>query len=94
MTANISISRRDALKTTVAAGLAAGASPAFSLASESAGPEALGKAEHCIVMWLGGGPSQIDTFDPKRQSKDGKKIPGVPTPRSTPPFRACSFVST
>ena len=76
MTANNSISRRDALKTTVAAGLAAGASPAFSLASEAAGPEALGKAEHCIVMWLGGGPSQIDTFDPKRQSKDGKKDPG------------------
>ncbi|MGV3660463.1 MAG: DUF1501 domain-containing protein [Prosthecobacter sp.] len=27
----------------------------------------LGKAEHCIFIWLGGGMSQIDTFDPKRR---------------------------
>lgn len=26
-----------------------------------------GKAEHCIFIWLGGGMSQIDTFDPKRR---------------------------
>lgn len=25
-----------------------------------------GKAEHCILIWLGGGMSQIDTFDPKK----------------------------
>ena len=25
----------------------------------------LGKAEHCIMIWLGGGMAQIDTFDPK-----------------------------
>jgi len=24
-----------------------------------------GKAEHCVVLWLGGGPAQVDTFDPK-----------------------------
>lgn len=36
----------------------------------------LGKAEHCIMIWLGGGPAQIDTFDPKRKSKDGRKDPG------------------
>ncbi|MCB1203557.1 MAG: DUF1501 domain-containing protein [Verrucomicrobiae bacterium] len=24
-----------------------------------------GKAEHCILLWLGGGPAQVDTFDPK-----------------------------
>jgi len=23
-----------------------------------------GKAEHCILIWLGGGMSQVDTFDP------------------------------
>jgi hypothetical protein len=26
----------------------------------------LGKAEHCVMLWLGGGMSQIDTFDPKK----------------------------
>lgn len=37
-----------------------------------------GKAEHCIFMWLGGGMSQIDTFDPKRRgsSKSSPKIAG------------------
>lgn len=26
-----------------------------------------GKADHCVFIWLGGGMSQIDTFDPKRR---------------------------
>ena len=25
----------------------------------------VGKAEHCVMIWLGGGMAQIDTFDPK-----------------------------
>ncbi|MEY5011235.1 MAG: hypothetical protein RLZZ253_2374, partial [Verrucomicrobiota bacterium] len=37
-----------------------------------------GKAEHCIFVWLGGGMSQIDTFDPKRRGnpKGSPKIAG------------------
>lgn len=37
-----------------------------------------GKAEHVIFLWLGGGMSQIDTFDPKRRgnSKASPKIAG------------------
>lgn len=31
-----------------------------------------GKAEHCILIWLGGGMSQIDTFDPKKQGSATK----------------------
>lgn len=34
-----------------------------------------GKAEACILLWLGGGAAQIDTFDPKGRG-DGKKKPG------------------
>ena len=34
-----------------------------------------GKAEACIMLWLGGGASQVDTFDPKGRG-DGKKKPG------------------
>ena len=33
-----------------------------------------GKAEHVIFLWLGGGMSQIDTFDPKRRG-DSKASP-------------------
>ncbi|YCM44664.1 DUF1501 domain-containing protein [Verrucomicrobiaceae bacterium 227] len=31
-----------------------------------------GKAEHCILIWLGGGMSQIDTFDPKKLGSSQK----------------------
>jgi len=38
-----------------------------------------GKAEHCIFIWLGGGMSQIDTFDPKRRGNRhvNPSIPGT-----------------
>lgn len=36
-----------------------------------------GKAEHCIFMWLGGGMSQIDTFDPKRIGNPKTKTAGT-----------------
>ena len=68
------ISRRDFL---TRASLAAGALslPNFArAAAPSAVP--LGKAEHCIFIWLGGGYSQIDTFDAKPIKGDGKKIAG------------------
>ncbi len=32
-----------------------------------------GKAEHCIFIWLGGGMSQIDTFDPKKRGSSKSK---------------------
>ncbi|MEI6234579.1 MAG: DUF1501 domain-containing protein [Planctomycetota bacterium] len=35
-----------------------------------------GKAEHCIFIWLGGGMSHIDTFDPKRRGDPAKKLAG------------------
>lgn len=31
-----------------------------------------GKAEHCILIWLGGGMAQIDTFDPKQKGSSKK----------------------
>ncbi|MGV3756636.1 MAG: DUF1501 domain-containing protein [Verrucomicrobiota bacterium] len=36
-----------------------------------------GKAEHCIFMWLGGGMSQIDTFDPKKRGNPKTKQAGT-----------------
>lgn len=53
--------------------LAAGSSPLLASASPA---EAMmkGKAEHCIFIWLGGGMSQIDTFDPKEKG-DSKASP-------------------
>lgn len=58
--------------------LAGGASTAPLLASPGSGNIPMGKAEHCIFIWLGGGMAQIDTFDPKRKgdSKANPKKPG------------------
>jgi hypothetical protein len=72
------LSRRGFLRTTAAAGvgaLGAGHLPAFG-ASSSAKKHPLGKAEHCVMIWLGGGMAQIDTFDAKPKRGDGKKQPG------------------
>lgn len=37
-----------------------------------------GKAEHCVMIWLGGGSCHIDTWDPKKKgdAKAGEKKPG------------------
>ncbi|MGD9857916.1 MAG: DUF1501 domain-containing protein [Planctomycetaceae bacterium] len=66
----------DALLATGAAaagGLAGPRAPA--LGAEPA-IDVRGTAEHCIFLWLGGGASQIDTWDPKRVTSDGRKDPG------------------
>ena len=69
------ISRRDFL---TRASLAAGALalPRFASANAITPAVPMGKAEHCIFIWLGGGYSQIDTFDAKPTKGDGKKVAG------------------
>ena len=73
-------SRREFLKRSASVGL--GATLGMRLAA-SESPEVpihegpiLGKARHCIQLWLGGGACQIDTWDPKRRGDAKKKIPG------------------
>lgn len=46
-----------------------------SRASVAASP--LGRAEHCIFIWLGGGMSQIDTFDPKKRGSSKTRTAGT-----------------
>lgn len=46
---------------------------AAALAAPAALPK--GKADACILLWLGGGAAQLDTFDPKVRG-DGKKKAG------------------
>ncbi|MEY4938600.1 MAG: hypothetical protein RIQ93_335 [Verrucomicrobiota bacterium] len=45
--------------------------PAITMASPR------GKAEHCIVIWLGGGLSQIDTLDPKKRGSSKTRTAGT-----------------
>lgn len=68
--------RRQFLK---CAGLAAGAAalgPRAASAEEAAAEMPRGKAEHCILIWLGGGSCHIDTWDPKRKGDPQAKQAG------------------
>ena len=75
--------RRDFLKTTAVAGSAFAS--VNSLANALAATETAkkidlpkGKAEHCVMIWLGGGACHIDTWDPKKKgdATAGEKKPG------------------
>ncbi|HEY2154082.1 MAG TPA: DUF1501 domain-containing protein [Isosphaeraceae bacterium] len=65
------MNRRDLLRWGASGALAAAAPPS----TWAGAPPRLGKAEACILLWLGGGAAQLDTFDPKRRG-DGKKVAG------------------
>ena len=55
----------------------AGALASAALRSDEAiVPILKGKAEHCVFIWLGGGMSHVDTFDPKKRGDPAKKIAG------------------
>ncbi len=68
-----SLTRRDFLtRSALATGATALGAPLFT--GEKKTP--LGKAEHCLFIWLGGGMSHLDTFDAKTAKGDGAKKPG------------------
>ncbi|MDQ3624736.1 MAG: DUF1501 domain-containing protein [Verrucomicrobiota bacterium] len=87
---NTDLTRREFLTRATLAATALGV-PILGRAAEKAKPPVpLGKAEHCLFIWLGGGMAQIDTFDPKPTIGDptakkagayypsiGTAIPGV-----------------
>ncbi|TWU07487.1 DUF1501 domain-containing protein [Stieleria varia] len=59
-------------------------------------PAKLGQAEHCIMIWLGGGMAQIDTFDPKevgdaKARKAGSYYPAIDT--AVPGVQVCQHLS-
>lgn len=74
------LSRRAFLKSAAGAGLAGTLWPGLVRAEETpALPLPKGRAEHCVFIWLGGGASHVDMWDPKRLG-DGKKVPGSAYP--------------
>jgi hypothetical protein len=55
----------------------------------------VGKAEHCVMVWLGGGACQVDTWDPKRlgdakAKKAGSYYPAVDT--AIPGVKVCEHL--
>jgi hypothetical protein len=67
--------RRFLAQTSAASATALLSSPLRADFTRTAMPK--GKAEHCIFIWLGGGMSQIDTFDPKVRGNPKSK-PSAP----------------
>jgi hypothetical protein len=62
--------------------LAAGATPPWAGGAQKKVEEIVypkGRAEHCIFIWLGGGASHVDMWDPKRMG-DGKTVAGSAYP--------------
>ncbi len=71
------LDRRDFLQTAALSSSALAAVPLIGAAEETVStPLPKGKAEHCVVIWLGGGAGQIDTWDPKRLGDPQKKTAG------------------
>lgn len=70
------MNRRELLKHSAVAASLPLLSSMESMASDKKQPVPMGKAEHCIMIWLGGGACQIDTFDPKQMGDPKAKKPG------------------
>ena len=70
--------RREWLRLTSCGLAAASASGWFSaLADQAAGVPA--RRRSCILLWMPGGPSQIDTFDPKPEHSNGGSLKAIET---------------
>ena len=54
----------------------AGSLAASLLPAADTSPSPRGRVEHCIFLWLGGGMSQVDTFDPKRIGQPMQRVAG------------------
>ena len=71
--------RRFLAQAGAAVALAPGLASSLGAAESAKAALPKGTAEHCIFVWLGGGASHVDTFDPKRMG-DGRKIAGSAYP--------------
>ncbi len=74
--------------------LAAGQCGPWARGSDASFPR--GTTEHVIMLWMGGGQSQVDTWDQKRVTKDGRKDPGSAYPgisTAIPGVEICEHLS-
>lgn len=75
--AGFGISRRHLLRTAFAASCGVGLSPWMSRLALAAEAERTGR--HCILLWMTGGPSQMDTFDLKPGTANGGEFKEIET---------------
>jgi hypothetical protein len=70
-------SRRQALRALVASFAGCGMSGWLPALADATAADK--KARHCILLWMSGGPSQIDTFDPKPGHPNGGPFQPIAT---------------
>lgn len=96
-----STSRRDFLKHSAAGAAGLLGASALGPASLRANPQGarqplpVGKAEHCIMVWLGGGSCSIDTWDPKLKGDPKEKKAGSyydPIDTALPGIQVCEHL--
>lgn len=78
------ISRREFHQLGAATAASMTALPASSVAFAAEPPVTRGRAQACVLLWLGGGMCHVDTLDPKRVgdpklNKAGSAYPSIPT---------------
>jgi hypothetical protein len=73
-----SLSRRDWLKLTSAGVIGYSMSGWLGRLAQAAGGNPK-RRRSCILLWMNGGPSQIDTFDPKPGHANGGEFSAIPT---------------
>ncbi len=82
-------SRRSILHAGLLGALGLGLDDLLRLRARASGPSASppGKAQSCILIWLAGGPSHIDTFDPKPDAPADVRGEFRPITTSVPDLR-------
>ena len=73
------ISRRSFVKTGISSFLGLIAMQHFGSSSFAQLEDVVPQAKHCIVLFMSGGASQLDTFDPKPGTKNGGPFAAIPT---------------
>jgi hypothetical protein len=89
--------RRNFLKSTAATGIGVGLASALQAEEKKSAVVAIpkGKAEHVVMIWLGGGACHIDTWDPKKQGDAKAKKPGsyyAPIPTAIKNEQVCEHL--
>lgn len=69
--------RRDMLRMSLAGAFGVSCSPWMSALAANVADKKQKRA--CILLWMGGGPSQLDTFDPKPDHKNGGPVKPIQT---------------
>ena len=73
------ISRRSFVKSGISSFLGLIAMQHFGSGSLAQLEDIVPRAKHCIVLFMSGGASQLDTFDPKPGTKNGGPFAAIPT---------------